>query len=87
MSSGADPECPLEGLITLLPPKDLVLQGTQLGSKPQKKGCPHNSYAKGIPGTAFSLLSRQSGTEPEEIQISSLEGTGQHRAFESMYIP
>ena len=53
----------------------------------KRKGARHDSYAKGTRGTAFSLLSRQRGTEPDEFQITSWEGTGQHRAFDSMHNP
>ena len=53
----------------------------------KRKVAPLVSYAKGTRGTAFSLLSRHSGTEPDEFQISSWEGTGHHRAFVLMHNP
>ena len=45
----------------------------------------HGSHAKGTRGTASSLLSRRRFTVPNEFQITTLEVTGQHRAFDSMH--
>lgn len=51
----------------------------------QRKGVQHGFCANGTQGSPISFLSPQRGTVPDWCLISSLEVSGQHRAFDSMH--